>query len=221
MTPTHRLLIDLSHTVTDGMATYPGIPGPTVGTHLSRAASRPNYAPGTEFHFGLLTMVGNTGTYLDAPFHRYADGTDLADLPLERTADLDAVVVTATDTAVDASALRGYHVAGRAVLVHTGWSRHWGTDHYATGHPHLTEGAAAWLVEQGAVLVGIDSLNIDGTDDGTRPVHSTLLAAGIPVVEHLTNLALLPGEGFRFHAAPLAVHGMGTVSVRAYAVVGG
>lgn len=211
-------LVELSHTVTDGMVTYPGIPGPTIGAHLTREQSRSRYAPGTEFHLGLITLVGNTGTYLDAPFHRYPDGADLADFPLDRTADLDTVVIPATG-AINRAALAPYRVAGLAVLLHTGWSRHWGTDAYFTGHPYLTADGADWLVEQGATLVGIDSLNIDGTADGTRPAHSALLAAGIPVVEHLTNLDRLPPDGFRFHAAPVAVRGMGTFPVRAYAVL--
>jgi arylformamidase len=211
-------LIDLSHPITNRMTTYPGIPAPAIGAHLTHAESRSHYAPGNEFHIGLITLAGNTGTYLDTPFHRYADGIDLAGFPLARTADLDAVVVKA-DGVIDRHAFTPYDVTGCAVLVHTGWSRHWGTDAYFTGHPHLTADAADWLVDHGATLVGIDSLNIDGTADGERPVHTTLLAAGIPIVEHLTNLDRLPTDGFRFHAAPAPISGLGTFPVRAYAVI--
>jgi kynurenine formamidase len=167
-------------------------------------------------------MVANTGTYLDTPAHRYPDGTDLATTPLERMADLDGIVVDATDrTTVDSAALEGHRVRGRAVLLHTGWSRHWGTDTYFAGHPYLTEAGARWLVEHGAALVGIDSLNIDATATGERPAHSSLLAAGIPIVEHLCRLDQLPEEGFRFSAAPAPVLGLGSFTVRAYAVTGG
>ncbi|MCC9704442.1 cyclase family protein [Streptomyces sp. MNU76] len=217
-----RRAVDLSHTIRHGMTTYPGLPGPEIGDHLSRDASREIYAPGTEFAIGRITMVSNTGTYLDSPFHRFSGGHDLAGLPLTGLVDLDGVVVRVHDAgrrAVDRAALLPHDVTGRAVLIHTGWDRHWGTDQYGHGHPYVTTDAVAWLVEQGAALVGIDSLNIDDTDDGTRPAHTGLLAAGIPVVEHLRNLEQLPPQGFRFHAAPPAVEGMGTFPVRAYALL--
>ncbi|WEV24299.1 cyclase family protein [Streptomyces sp. 71268] len=217
-----RRFVELSHTVRHGMTTYPGLPGPEIGDHLSRRASRDHYAPGTEFAIGRITMVSNTGTYLDSPFHRFPDGTDLAGLPLEKLADLDGVVVRVVGhegRALDRETLLPYDVAGRAVLVHTGWARHWGTEAYGSGHPFLTAAAADWLVEQGAALVGIDSLNIDDTDDGARPAHTALLAAGIPVVEHLRGLEHLPPRGFRFHAVPPPVEGMGTFPVRAYALL--
>jgi arylformamidase len=211
--------IDLSHVVEDGMVTYKGLPAPVVCDFLSREASRERYAPGTEFHIGTVQLCANTGTYVDSPFHRYPDGADMSELPLDRLADLDAVVVDSRERALARSALEGHAVAGRAVLVRTGWDRHWRTDAYFEGHPFLTKDAAAFLVEQGALVVGIDSLNIDDTTTGERPVHSTLLAAGIPICEHLTNLAALPTEGFRFSAVPVMMKGMGTFPVRSYAVV--
>ena len=218
-----RTHIDLSHTVEDGMITYPGLPAPVISDVVSREASRDHYAPGTEFHIGSIQLCANTGTYLDSPFHRYADGTDLAGLPLERLADLDAVVVDVTGMtgrAVDRQQLLPYDVEGRAVLVHTGWARHWGTEAYFYDHPFLTADAAALLAEAGAALVGIDSLNIDDNSTGERPVHSALLAAEVPVCEHLTNLDRLPVQGFQFSAVPVKVRGMGTFPVRAFASLG-
>jgi arylformamidase len=214
------VIVDLSHPIEGGMQTYPGLPPPEIGDHLTRGASRERYAPGTEFHIGRIAMVGNTGTYLDTPFHRYPDGADLATTPLDRMAVLDGVMVDAVGKlAIDADRLRSVRVTGRAVLIRTDWSRHWGTDAYFTGHPHLTADAATLLVEGEAALVGIDSLNIDGTETGERPVHTALLAAGIPIVEHLSRLDRLPVEGFTFHAAPPAVVGLGTFPVRAFAVI--
>lgn len=228
---TRRRVVDLAHEITEGMVTYPGIPAPTLGSHLSFDDSADHYAPGTEFSIGMVTLATNTGTYLDTPAHRYRAGDDLAALPLDRMVDLDGVVVRAGDAlatarvageplAIGVSALDELDVAGRAVLVETGHARHWGTDAYFTDHPYLTGDVADWLVDQGAALVGIDSLNIDGTSTGERPVHSRLLAAGIPVVEHLTGLDRLPDDGFRFTAAPPKVAGLGTFTVRAFAVVG-
>jgi arylformamidase len=217
-----RTRIDLNHVVEDGMITYRGLPAPVVCDFLTREASREHYAPGTEFHIGSVQLCANTGTYVDSPFHRYADGADMAELPLERLADLDAVVVDVTGSAqraVDRGALLPYDVAGRAVLVRTGWDRHWRTDAYFDGHPFLTASAADHLVEQGALLAGIDSLNVDDASGGERPVHTTLLGAGIPVCEHLTNLGALPAEGFRFSAVPVKLRGLGTFPVRAYAVL--
>lgn len=218
-----RRAVDLSHPIRHGMVTYPGLPGPEIGDHLSREQSRGHYAPGTEFAIGRISMVANTGTYVDSPHHRFADGPDLAALPLDRLTDLDGLVVRVTggvSRAITRALLLPYAVTGRAVLLQTGWDRHWGTDAYGSGHPYLTGDAAAWLADQGAALVGIDSVNIDDTADGTRPAHTTLLAAGVPVVEHLRGLDQLPPEGFRFHAAPPAIEGMGTFPVRAYALVG-
>ncbi len=213
--------IDLSHTVTDGMITYPGLPGPHICDFLSREASRSHYAEDTEFHIGRIDMVANTGTYVDAPFHRYADGRDLSELPLESLADLDTVVIRADagrGRAIDVSAFEGLDVAGKAVLVQTGWSAHWNTERYVTGHPYLTGDAAIWLRKAGAALVGIDSLNIDGTDTGARPVHSDLLAHDIPIAEHLTGLDALPDRGARFFAVPVKVRAFGTFPVRAFAM---
>jgi arylformamidase len=213
----NRRHVDLSHVVEDGMTTYPGLPGPIVCDYLTRERSRELYAPGTEFQIGVVTICSNTGTYVDSPFHRYADGIDLSELPLERLAGLDAVVVDLPERAAGAELFRGVEVAGRAVLVRTGWHRHWRTPEYLSGHPFLTGAAAEYLAAEGALLVGIDSLNIDDTGDGARPVHSTLLAAGIPICEHLADLSALPAEGFRFSAVPVPIKGMGTFPVRAYA----
>jgi kynurenine formamidase len=216
-----RRLVELSHRIHHGMVTYPGLPGPEIGDYLPREASPARYGPGTQFHIGRISMVANTGTYLDSPFHRFAGATDVAGLPLASVADLDGVVVRIGGgrRAVDRDALAASDVRGRAVLVHTGWDRHWGTERYGTGSPFLTAAAADWLVEQQAGLVGIDSVNIDDTSGRSRPVHTALLAAGILIVEHLCGLDQLPLDGFRFHAAPPPVVGIGTFPVRAYAVV--
>jgi kynurenine formamidase len=216
-------LIDVSHAVEHGMVTYRGLPAPVVCDFLRREASRKHYAPGVEFHIGKVEMVANTGTYLDSPFHRYADGADLAGLPLEKLADLDAVVLRAEGRgrAVGAGELRGLDVRGKAVLIHTGHDRHWRTEAYFEGHPFLTADAAGLLRDGGAVLVGIDSLNIDDTADLSRPVHSTLLRAGIPVVEHLTALGQPPDTGSRFFAVPVKFRGLGTFPVRAFGLVEG
>lgn len=215
-------LVDLSHAITHGMITYRGLPAPLICDHLSFDASRAHYAAGTEFNIARIDMVANTGTYMDVPYHRYRDGDDLSRVGLERIVDLPGIVVDVTGMgrrAIDVDAFAASEVAGRAVLVHTGWDRHWGTDAYFEGHPFLTGDAARHLLERGAALVGIDSLNIDDTSGGTRPVHSALLGEGIPIVEHLTGLAVLPRSGFRFNAAPPRVVGMGTFPVRAYAVL--
>jgi arylformamidase len=212
--------IDLSHPIRDGMVTYPGLPGPVLSDHLSRAASHDRYAPGYEFHIGRIDMVGNTGTYLDTPFHRYPDGHDLAGLDLARVVGVPGLVVDAPEAGpIGAATFAGLDVTGRAVLVRTGWSRHWGTDHYGDpSHPGLDGPAAEALAAGGAALVGIDSVNIDLTVTGERPVHSVLLGAGIPVVEHLTGLDQLPPT-FTFTAVPPAVEGLGTFPVRAFATV--
>jgi kynurenine formamidase len=207
-------LLDLSHTVSDGMITYPGLPGPAISDHLSREASRERYAPGTEFQIGRIDMVANTGTYLDTPAHRFPDGFDLASVPIEQVALLPGVVVDGVDPAT----LAGLELAGRAVLFRTGWDRHWGTDAYgAAGHPFLPPETTEALLAGGAALVGIDSVNIDGTETGDRPVHTALLGAGILIVEHLTGLAGLPARPFTFTAVPVKVAGMGTFPVRAFA----
>ncbi len=213
-------LVDLSHVIEDGMVTYKGLPAPHVCDYLSREASRAHYEAGTEFQIGRIEMVGNTGTYLDTPFHRYADGEDLSQVGLERLVELPGLVVrTGARQAIDADAFEGLDVAGKAVLVHTGWSRHWRTEGYYEGHPFLTEAAARRLVAGGAWLVGIDSHNIDDTTGRTRPVHSTLLGAGVLIVEHMRGLDELPDGPFRFFAAPPKVKGFGTFPVRAFAAV--
>ena len=216
-----RRLIDVSHVVEHGMVTYHGLPAPVICDYLSREASRERYAPGTEFQIGKVEMVANTGTYVDSPFHRYADGKDLAELPLSSLADLDCLVARVDPgrgRTVDTLPFSAAQVRGKAVLVHTGWDRHWRTDRYHTGHPHLTERLAKWLRDSGAVLVGIDSFNIDSVDTGERPVHSTLLGAEIPICEHMTGLAALPERGSRFFAVPVKVKGLGTFPVRAFAL---
>jgi kynurenine formamidase len=223
MDTTGRRLVDLSHPIVEHMTTYPGLPGPELTDHLTRAAAEEHYGPGVTFHIGRISMVANTGTYVDSPWHRYPDGADLADLRLEQVADLAGVVLGAAGTgrrAVDVDDVHGLDVGGRALLVHTGWDRHWGTAAYGIDAPFLTRRAAEWLVGQQVALVGIDSVNIDDVDDRSRPAHSLLLGAGIPVVEHLCGLGQLPGEGFRFHAVPPPVERFGTFAVRAYAVVG-
>jgi kynurenine formamidase len=206
------------------MVTYPGLPGPEIEPFLTREASRAQYAPGTEFQIDRISLVGNTGTYLDSPFHRYPTGVDLAGLPLSSVADLPIVVARltgSTERAVDVAALAALPVAGCAVLLHTGWDQHWGTPAYGGGAaPFLTGAAAQWLVDSGAALVGIDAVNVDDPVPlGERPAHTILLAARVPVVEHLTGLDQLPATGARLHAAPLRLESVGTFSVRAYAVV--
>jgi kynurenine formamidase len=214
--------VDLSHVVHDGLVTYPGIAPPRIGAELTHEASRGRYAPGTEFHLGRIEMAANTGTYLDTPFHRFRDGFDLADLPLEAVADLPGLVLDAAPgrRAIEASALPpDAELAGRAVLFRTGWSRHFGTPAYAVEPPHLSAAAGERLVEARAALVGIDALNVDDTAGGERPVHTALLAARIPIVEHLTALEALPRTGFRFFAVPVKVRGLGSFPVRAFAVL--
>lgn len=214
--------VDLSHVIEAGMITYKGLPAPLVCDHLSRAASRQHYAPGTEFQIDRIEMIGNTGTYLDSPFHRFAEGDDLARLTLDKVTDCPGLVVRVTgaaERAIDWTMFAAHDVQGKAVLVHTGWDRHWRTDRYFEGHPFLTERAAEYLRDRGARLVGIDSFNIDDTDGDTRPVHSVLLGAGIPIVEHMTGLEALPPEGFRFSAAPPKFAKVGTFPVRAHAIL--
>ena len=210
-------LVDLSHPIHDGMITYPGLPGPTLRAHLSREASRDNYAEGTEFHIGAIDMVGNTGTYIDSPFHRYDNGVDLAGLPLDRLVGLPGVVVDADHTAIGPEVFADIETWGMAVLIRTGWDSRFEQEDYLGGHPHVTEAAAQRLVDGGAVLVGIDSANIDDTGGGTRPAHSLLLRAGIPLVEHLARLDQLPDGPFEFFAIPAPVVGLGTFPVRAVA----
>ena len=216
-------IVDLSHVITDAMVTYKGLPGPHICDFLSREQSAANYDGGETFQIGRIDMVANTGTYVDVPSHRFADGKDLSEVGVRAFAHLPAIVVRQpfeSGLAVDAAAFEGLDVRGCAVLVATGWDRHWGEESYYNDHSFLTPAAAEWLVGEGAALVGIDSHNIDDTGVRTRPVHTILLGAGIPICEHMTGLGSLPDSGFRFSAAPPKVKGMGTFPVRAYAVVG-
>ena len=217
-----RTLIDLSHTIEHGMITYKGLPAPVICDFLSREESRSRYADGTEFHIGKIEMVANTGTYLDSPFHRYANGKDMSELALTSLANLEGIVIRATERstrAINRDLFDGLDIKDKAVLVHTGWDVHWRTGRYFEGHPFLTEDAARYLADSGATLVGIDSLNIDDIDDGRRPVHTILLGAEIQIVEHMCGLSRIPDSGFTFDAVPVKVKGMGTFPVRAYAVV--
>ena len=212
-------LIDVSHTVEHGMITYKGFPAPVICDWMSRADSRAKYSEGTEFQIGRIEMIANTGTYVDSPFHRYEKGKDLSELPLESLANLDCRVVhvdAARGSAIDEVPLAANEVAGRAILFCTGWDRHWRTDAYFEGHPFLTERAASWLVQHGAAIVGIDSLNIDSIATGERPVHTTLLGSEIPIVEHMRGLSAVPVTGGRFFAVPVKVKGFGTFPVRAF-----
>jgi kynurenine formamidase len=242
---TTSTFIDLSHTIEHGLVTYKGLPSPVVSDFLSREASRERYGPGTEFQIGRIDMIANTGTYLDSPFHRYPDGKDLAALDLKLMAGLDGLVVRhigtaereleltafknlsvqapcANDRAIRVPDISHLDVSGKAVLFHTGWDMRWRTDAYANGqHPFITEAAAQFLADNGATLVGIDSLNIDDTSTGARPTHSILLAHGIPIVEHLCGLRELPDSGFQFFAVPPKIRNFGSFPVRAFAIVQG
>ena len=213
--------IELSHIIEDGMITYTGLPGPIISDHMSREAAREHYAPETTFQIGKIEMVANTGTYIDAPFHRYEAGSDLSELEIASVANLDGLVfqVDEASRAIEPETFNGRELNGKAVLIHTGWSRHWGEDRYFDDHPHLTRESAEYLKSAGAALVGIDSLNIDDNTDGTRPAHTLLLGADIPIVEHLCNLGALPGNGFRFFAVPAPIKGMGSFPVRAFAII--
>ena len=216
-------LIDLSHEIEHGMVTYGGLPAPAISDWLSREASSARYAPGTTFQIGKIDLLANTGTYIDAPFHRYPDGRDIAGYALEAVADLPGVVVSVNSAGrpIDTSRFTGIELRGKAVLIHTGWDKHWRTAKYSSGqHPFVIKDAAEYLAKAGPALVGIDSLNIDDDKDGTRPAHTILLGAGIAIVEHMTNLGALPDSGFRFYAVPPRVKGMGSFPVRAFARVG-
>ncbi len=212
-------LVDLSYVIEHQMATYPGLPSPEISEHLSFEASASVYEAGTEFAIGRISMVTNTGTYLDTPAHRFRAGHDLAGLALERCASLPAIIVDG-DGPFGPEAFDDLTLEGRAVLLRSGWDRHWGTDRYGDPvHPHLTEAGAHALVDARVMLVGIDSVNIDDTTTGRRPAHTVLLAAGIPVVEHLTRLGQLPAAGAVFTAVPPAVRGLATFPVRAFAAL--
>ena len=219
-------VIDLSHTIEHGMTTYPGLPAPLICDYLSREASRSRYADGVTFQIGRIDLVANTGTYLDTPFHRYEDGFDLAALPLESVAGLPAFRLSfggddgrAVTRERLQRALGRSQVEGAAVLVHTGWDTHWRSEAYGRNNPFLSADACELLLERGVSLVGIDSVNIDQLEDLTRPAHSLLLRRGVPIVEHMTNLGLVPETDARFHAVPPKIAGMGTFPVRAFATV--
>jgi arylformamidase len=216
-------IVDLSHVIEHGMTTYKGLPGPHICDFWEREASATNYDDGSAFQIGRIDMVANTGTYVDAPFHRFADGKDLSELDLSSLANVPGLVVRrpfAQGLSTDASHLADLDVRGKAVLIHTGWDRHWRTDAYQSGAPFLTAEAAQWLARNGVAFVGIDSHNIDDTRSRSRPVHTILLGAGIPICEHMTRIGNLPDRGFRLSAVPPKVKGMGTFPVRAYAIVG-
>ncbi|MEO6390320.1 MAG: cyclase family protein [Pyrinomonadaceae bacterium] len=214
--------IDLSHAIEHGMTTYHPLPGPLIEDYLGRDDSRTRYAPGTEFQIGSIQMVANTGTYVDSPFHRFAEGMDLSQLPLSSLANLSGITfrVTPDAGAITPDIFSTHELRGRAVLIHSGWSRFWRTDEYHSGrHPYLTDSAAEFLVEARVALVGIDSYNIDDTKGGARPAHTRLLQAEIPIVEHLCGLEDLPDDGYHFFAVPPPVKGMGSFPVRAFALI--
>jgi kynurenine formamidase len=213
--------IDLSHTIEDGMITYTGLPGPVISDHMGREESRAHYAEGTSFQIGKIEMVANTGTYIDAPFHRYAEGADLSGLKITSIANLDGIVFRMDHglRSIGKDIFANGDIKGKAVLIHTGWDRFWRSAAYFESHPFLTRNAAEYLKSARAALVGIDSLNIDDNTDGSRPAHSILLQAGIPIVEHMCHLDALPESGFKFFAVPAPVRGMGSFPVRAFAIV--
>lgn len=218
--PGNTVYIDLSHTIENGTITYKGLPAPVICDYLSREVSKNIYEEGTTFQIGKIEMVSNTGTYIDCPFHRFENGKDLSEVTIERFVDLEGIVINAPHKqllSVTADFFRNYEIRNRAVLIHTGWDEHWGTDTYFENHPYLTKDAAEYLRDCDVKLVGIDSHNIDNTSGKSRPVHTTLLGAEILIVEHLCNLSLLPQEGFLFSAIPPKFKGVGTFPVRAMA----
>jgi kynurenine formamidase len=217
-----RRLVDVSHEIEAGMITHPGLPGPVVSDYLSHEGSRGKYAKDTTFQIGRIEMVTNTGTYIDTPFHRFQEGLDISRISLERVADLEGIVIDATqrtDRAIGPERFEGLPLHGRAVLIRTGWDVHWRTSKYGEEAPFLTRAAAELLVNAVPALVGIDAVNIDDLQDGTRPAHTLLLGAGVYIVEHLRHLEQLPEQGFRFHCVPVKFRGAGTFPVRAYAVI--
>lgn len=215
-------LIDLSHTIENGLVTYKGLPAPIICDYLSREDSKQLYEEGTEFQIGKIEMVSNTGTYIDCPFHRFEHGKDLSEVALECFTDLDAIVISVPfqeTLEITEKHFFNQEIRNRAVLIHTGWNRHWNTKKYYENHPYLTEAAAKYLRDCSVKLVGIDSHNIDDSSAKTRPVHTTLLGGDILIVEHLCNLNLLPKDGFSFSAIPPKFKGVGTFPVRAMAKV--
>lgn len=213
-------LIDLSHTIENGLITYKGLPAPVICDYLSREESKDFYEEGTQFQIGKIEMVANTGTYVDCPFHRYENGKDLSEVSLESFVDIDAIIIRVPHSEtkeITEAYLENYDIKNKAVLIHTGWDEHWNTENYYENNPYLTKGAAEYLRDAGVKLVGIDSHNIDDTSGRSRPVHSTLLGADILIVEHLCNLSSLPSDGFTFSAVPPKFKGVGTFPVRAFA----
>lgn len=217
-----NMLIDVSHSVEDGMITYKGLPAPVICDYLSRENSQKMYED-AEFQIGKIELISNTGTYVDCPFHRYENGKDLSETELEKFANLPGVIIShhySQGLEIDQSHFESVDVQGKAVLVHTDWSEHWRTDAYFENHPFLTERAANYLCANGAKLVGIDSYNIDDTQSKKRPVHSILLGEEILIVEHMCNLKAVPkNKSFLFNAVPPKIKGMGTFPVRAYVEV--
>ena len=203
------------------MVTYKNFPAPIVCDWLSRVDSRSRYESGTEFQIGKIEMVANTGTYIDSPFHRYADGIDISELALENLAAVECVVIRIDDdvTSIGPDCFNELDFRGKAVLVNTRWDRHWRTDPYFENHPHLVEASARRLIEGGAILVGIDSYNMDSVANPSRPVHTLLLGSGVPIIEHMCNLDQVPDTGALLTAAPVAVRGMGSFPVRAFATI--
>ena len=214
-------LFELSHVIEDGLETYPGLPTPRITEHLARENAEAHYAPGTTFAITSIEMVANTGTYIDAPYHRFQDGADLAELPLQSIANVPGVCVRSSERGIGPDVFYdGGDLAGKAILITTGWSRRWGTSSYMDGYPFLTRESASFLVDAGVALVGIDSPNVDDNTDGARPVHTALLGAGIPIVEHLTGLDALGRREFRFFAVPPRVRRFTSFPVRAFALAG-
>ena len=221
-----RRIVDLSHVIEAGMVTDPRLPVPVVRDVWTREQSAARYAPGVSFQIASIEFPQNTGTYLDAPFHRHEGLAGVWDYPIERTTDLPGVVIDARAVlkqgkpAMGPELLEGVDVEGAAVLFRTGWDAKWGSDEYGGGgHPYLTEACAQALVDRGCVLFGVDALNADDTSDPARPAHTILLRENVAIVENLTNLGELPQHGFRFHAAPVKAKGLGSFPVRAYAVI--
>lgn len=215
--------IDLSHVIEDGLVTYKGLPAPVICDFWSREESKQFYDGNTSFQIGKIEMVSNTGTYMDTPFHRFQDGNDLSEIGIEQTAMLEGIILRVPfqrTCHIDWTLLEGLPIKNRAVLIHTGWDAHWNTETYYSKGPYLSADAAAYLVQQEATLVGIDSHNIDDTSVKNRPVHSILLKANILIVEHLCNLGAIPENvPFKFSATPPKIKGMGTFPVRAYATL--
>lgn len=214
-------LIDLSHTIDENTITYKGLPAPIICDYISREASKQHYAKGTSFQIGKVDMVVNSGTYIDAPFHRFAEGKDIASIDIDQVADITAIKILIPDSEqkIGKHYFEGKDLTGKAVIIQTNWSRHWNTDNYFEGYPYLSVRAAEYLKQKKAVLVGIDSLNVDDNTTDERPVHTILLGAGILIVEHLCNLDKVPVEEFKFFATPVKIKGAGSFPVRAFAKI--